>query len=103
MFLAAAGGVCWPRCGRVAPEGTGDIGRGIRDPGASGFLPGIFLTEPFFIARNAGYHMAIPGRSETSISLCRKLNLKGLHGNKGATEAAKKLISNGCQCRRHSL
>lgn len=29
--------------------------------------------------------------------LCRKLNLKGLHDNKGATEATKKHISNGCQ------
>lgn len=96
MLLWAAGGACWPRCD-VAPELAGDIGWGIRDTDACGFLPEYFLTEPFIIARNAGYHMAISGRTETNISLCRKLNLKGLHDNQGATEAAKNHISSGCQ------
>lgn len=76
MFLGAAGGVCWPRCADVAPGLTGDIGRGILDADASGFLTGAFLSEPFFMARNAGDHMAIPARTETVISPCRKLNLK---------------------------
>lgn len=76
MLLGAAGGVCGPRCGDVAPEVTGDIGWGIWDADACGFLSAAFLTEPFFIARNAGYHMATPGGTETIISLCRKLNLK---------------------------
>lgn len=94
MLLAAAGGVCWPRCGDVAPEVTGGIGWAVWDADACAFLPVAFLTEPFFMATNAGYHMAIPARTETITSLCRKLNLKGLHDNK---EAAKNHISSGCQ------
>lgn len=87
MVLWAAGDVCWPRCGDGAPELTGDIGWGIWGADTCGFLPEAFLTEPFFIAKNAGYHMAISGRTETNISLCTKLNLKGSHDNQGATEA----------------